>query len=160
MSISLLSVTGITGAWQGADMDNIKKYLAEGLSGVVYISSAIYLLIAFALAVLALFSFYDVLVCMSGLFTAVDPTLAVLETLHALLLTLIIVEVLETVTAYFRTNRVQVRPILIAGLTAMVRRILLFGVETTAPADIAVTLAAIIVLTIAVYYVGEEECGE
>ena len=153
----LLTVTGITGAWQGAEMDNLKKYLALAVSGMEYVSSAIYLLIASALAVLAFFSFYDVLVCIAGLFTAPDLTLAVLETLHTLLLTLIIIEVLETVTAYFRTNRVQVRPILIAGLTAMVRRILLFGVEMTGFADIAVTLAAVIVLTIAVYYVGKEE---
>lgn len=32
-------------------------------------------------------------------------TQGILEVLHALLLTLIIVEILETVTAYFRTNR-------------------------------------------------------
>ncbi|WP_286879214.1 phosphate-starvation-inducible PsiE family protein, partial [Methanoculleus sp. UBA413] len=77
----------------------------------------IYLLIAVSLSLLAIISFYDVALQMAALIHAGDMTQGVLQVLHALLLTIIIVEILETVTAYFRTSRVQVTPILIAGIT-------------------------------------------
>ncbi|NYT06522.1 MAG: phosphate-starvation-inducible PsiE family protein, partial [Methanomicrobiales archaeon] len=69
----------------------------------------------------------------------------------------IIIEILETVTAYFRTNRLQVKPILLAGLTAMIRKILISGVNVTETADTVLTLAAIAVLTAAIVYIGKEE---
>jgi len=67
------------------------------------------------------------------------------------------VEILETVTAYFRTSRVQVTPILIAGITAMVRRVLTFGVEPVEPLDIGMTLAAILVLTAAIVFIRRQD---
>ncbi|GLI45521.1 phosphate-starvation-inducible PsiE family protein [Methanoculleus bourgensis] len=124
------------------------------LSGV---TMGIYLLIAVSLSLLAIISFYDVALQMAALIHAGDMTQGVLQVLHALLLTIIIVEILETVTAYFRTSRVQVTPILIAGITAMVRRVLTFGVEHLDPIDIGMTLAAILVLTVATIYIGRQE---
>ena len=118
---------------------------------------SIYLLIAVSLSLLAIISFYDVALQMAALIHAGDMTQGVLQVLHALLLTIIIVEILETVTAYFRTSRVQVTPILIAGITAMVRRVLTFGVEHLDPIDIGMTLAAILVLTVATIYIGRQE---
>jgi len=118
---------------------------------------SIYLLIAVSLSLLAIISFYDVALQMAALVHAGDMTQGVLQVLHALLLTIIIVEILETVTAYFRTSRVQVTPILIAGITAMVRRVLTFGVEHLDPIDIGMTLAAILVLTVAIIYIGRQE---
>ncbi|MEG3055659.1 MAG: phosphate-starvation-inducible PsiE family protein [Methanoculleus sp.] len=117
----------------------------------------IYLLIAVSLSLLAIVSFYDVIIQMVALVHTADVTQGVLQALHALLLTIIIVEILETVTAYFRTSRVQVTPILIAGITAMVRRVLTYGVEHLSPIDIGMTLAAILVLTIATVYISRQE---
>ncbi len=128
--------------------------ITSALSGV---TMGIYLLIAVSLSLLAIVSFYDVVMQMAALVHTADVTQGVLQTLHALLLTIIIVEVLETVTAYFRTSRVQVTPILIAGITAMVRRVLTYGVEHLSPIDIGMTLAAILVLTIAIVYIGRQE---
>ncbi len=127
------------------------------IAAISRVTQGIYLLIAASLSLLAIFSFYDVTLQVAALIHAEDMTQGVLQVLHALLLTLIIVEVLETVTAYFRTSRVLVTPILIAGITAMVRRVLTFGVEHVEPLDIALTLAAILVLTIAVVYIGRQE---
>jgi uncharacterized membrane protein (DUF373 family) len=127
------------------------------IAAISRVTQGIYLLIAASLSLLAIFSFYDVILQVAALIHAEDMTQGVLQVLHALLLTLIIVEVLETVTAYFRTSRVQVTPILIAGITAMVRRVLTFGVEPVEPLDIALTLAAILVLTISVVYIGRQE---
>lgn len=134
-----------------------KDYIHTAISAISGVTLSIYLLIAASLSLLALFSFYDVILQVAALVYAEDLTQGVLRVLHALLLTLIVVEILETVTAYFRTNRVLVTPILIAGITAMVRRVLTFGVEPIAPIDIGMTLAAILVLTIAIVYIGRLE---
>ena len=127
------------------------------ISAISWVTLSIYLLIAASLSLLAIFSFYDVILQVAALIHTDNMTQGILEVLHALLLTLIIVEILETVTAYFRTNRVLVTPILIAGITAMVRRVLTFGVERLDPVDIGMTLAAILVLTIAIVYIGKQE---
>jgi hypothetical protein len=42
----------------------------------------------------------------------------------------------------------------------MVRRVLIFGVEVHEPAEIGMTLAAILVLTIAIVYIGKQEHQE
>jgi|GEM_PF-316583 len=142
---------------QGARMTPSKKPTDTVISTISWMTLGIYLLIAASLSFLAILSFYDVILQVIALIHADDMTQGVLQVLHALLLTLIIVEILETVTVYFRTNRVQVTPILIAGITAMVRRVLTFGVESVAPLDIGMTLAAILVLTIAIVYIGRQE---
>ncbi|MDD2473815.1 MULTISPECIES: phosphate-starvation-inducible PsiE family protein [unclassified Methanoculleus] len=138
-------------------MNPYKDHADTVTSAISWVSQGIYLLIAVSLSLLAIISFYDVALQIVALVHTEDMTAGVLRVLHALLLTLIIVEILETVTAYFRTNRVQVTPILIAGITAMVRRVLTFGVESVAPLDIGMTLAAILVLTIAIIYIGRQE---
>ncbi|MDD3856947.1 MAG: phosphate-starvation-inducible PsiE family protein [Methanoculleus sp.] len=132
----------------------------KAISAISWVTLSIYLLIAASLSLLAIFSFYDVIIQIAALIHADNMTQGILAVLHALLLTLIIVEILETVMAYFRTNRVLVTPILIAGLTAMVRRVLTFGVEHLDPIDIGMTLAAILVLTIAVVHIGKQERAE
>ncbi|WP_292490968.1 phosphate-starvation-inducible PsiE family protein [Methanoculleus sp. 10] len=138
-------------------MTPLKTRADTAISAISGATLGIYLLIALSLSLLALVSFYDVALQVAALIRAEDMTQGVLQVLHALLLTLIIVEILETVTAYFRTNRVQVTPILIAGITAMVRRVLTFGVEPVEPLDIGMTLAAILVLTVAIVFIGRQE---
>lgn len=137
-----------------------RYYADNAVPAISWVTQGIYLLIAVALSVLALVSLYDVLLQMVALIHAEDTMQGALEVLHALLLTLILVEILETVTAYFRTKKVLVTPILIAGVTAMVRRVLIFGVEVHEPAEIGMTLAAILVLTIAIVYIGKQERQE
>ncbi|MDV2481282.1 phosphate-starvation-inducible PsiE family protein [Methanoculleus sp. Wushi-C6] len=127
------------------------------IAAISWVTRAIYLLIAASLSILAIFSFYDVILQVITLAQAGDITQGILRVLHALLVTLIIVEILETVTVYLKTSRVLVTPILIAGITAMVRRVLTFGVEHVEPVDIVLTLAAIVVLTAAVVYIGRQE---
>ena len=108
-------------------MTSPRTHADTAISALSGATLAIYLLIALSLALLALASFYDVVLQAVALIRAENMTYGVLQVLHALLLTLIIVEILETVTAYFRTSRVQVTPILIAGITAMVRRLGILG---------------------------------
>ena len=142
---------------RGTRMTPLKTRADTAISAISGATLGIYLLIALSLALLALVSFYDVALQVAALIRAEDMTQGVLQVLHALLLTLIIVEILETVTAYFRTNRVQVTPILIAGITAMVRRVLTFGVEPVEPLDVGMTLAAILVLTVAIVFIRRQD---
>jgi uncharacterized membrane protein (DUF373 family) len=127
------------------------------IAAISNVTMVIYLAIAVVLTLLALLSLYDVAILIFDIFSMHDVTGGILLVLHALLVTIIIIEVLETVTAYFRTSRLLITPILIAGLTAMVRRVLMFGVEHTEVDEMIVTLAAIIVLTAAVIYIGRQE---
>jgi uncharacterized membrane protein (DUF373 family) len=135
----------------------IRKHADTVIAALSNVTLGIYLLIAISLSLLAFISFYDVALQMASILSFGDMTQGVLQVLHALLLTIIIVEVLETVTGYFRTNRVMITPILVAGLTAMVRRVLTFGVEHVEPIEIGLTLAAILVLTVAIVYIGRQE---
>ncbi|HMK15816.1 MAG TPA: phosphate-starvation-inducible PsiE family protein, partial [Methanomicrobiales archaeon] len=91
----------------------------QSMTGVLaLVTRWIYLAIAIVLSLLALISLVDVVKGFIDIWTALTLTAGILNVLHAVLLTIIIVEILETVIVYFRTNRVLVRPILVAGLTA------------------------------------------
>lgn len=130
----------------------------EHMTGIIaLLTKLIYFVTAVILSILALVSFVAAGVQFLALLGPGDLTGSLLQILHAILLTIIIVEILETVTAYFKTSRVLVRPILVAGLTAMVRRVLILGVETINPTETLVTVAVIAVLTAAVVLVGKDE---
>ena len=47
--------------------------------------------------------------------------------------------------------------IILAGITAMVRRVLTFGVEPVEPLDVGMTLAAILVLTVAIVFIRRQD---
>jgi len=132
----------------------------ESMTNIISIlTKLIYFITAVILFVLALVSFVVAALQFPALFGP-DPTASLLNILHAILLTIIIVEILETVTAYFKTSRVLVRPILVAGLTATVRQVIIAGVGTINPIDTLVIVAVIAVLTAAVVLVGKEEFHE
>jgi uncharacterized membrane protein (DUF373 family) len=130
------------------------------LAGITVVTTIVYAVIAIVLAALAVLSFVQVFTEMLAIFQAGGGTIAIIGVLHALLVTIIILELLETVTIYFRTSRIPVRPLLVAGLTAMIRRVLVFGVEPVNPVDIFATVAVIATLTVAVIYIGKEEESE
>ncbi|NVO67496.1 phosphate-starvation-inducible PsiE family protein [Methanofollis tationis] len=128
------------------------------ISAIMRANYLIYFCIAIILVLLAFASFYDVaLEFLQAFEGGLVTTNGILQVLHALLVTIIIIEILETVTAYFRTNQLQVRPILIAGLTAMVRKVLVYGLEPTDLIDVVGTVAVIAVLTAAIAVVGREQ---
>jgi len=127
------------------------------ISAIMRANYLIYFCIAIVLVLLAVASFYDVaLEFLQAFEGGLIATNGILQVLHALLVTIIILEILETVTTYFRTNQLQVRPILIAGLTAMVRKVLVYGLEPTDLIDVVGTVAVIAVLTAAIAVVGRE----
>jgi uncharacterized membrane protein (DUF373 family) len=137
------------------------KLSFSSMTGILsLVTRWIYFAIAVVLALLALLSLVEVARGFLVIGESLTLMSGILTILHSVLLTIIIVEILETVIVYFKTNRVLVRPILIAGLTAMVRRILFYGVEAIEPMDLLVDAVVIAVLTAAVVVIGKEEQQE
>jgi uncharacterized membrane protein (DUF373 family) len=141
-------------------MMEIDRSIQQMTGIIALLTKIIYFITAVVLSLLALVSFVVAGIQFLTLFGPGDLTSNLLQVLHAILLTIIIVEILETVTAYFRTSRVLVRPILVAGLTATVRQVIIAGVGTINPTDTLVIVAVIAVLTAAVVLVGKEEIQE
>jgi uncharacterized membrane protein (DUF373 family) len=141
-------------------MDREKASLQSRMVNTVSSGTmVIYLIIAIILLALAFFSLYDIAL---GFWIMITDNGAegMLHALHAVLLTIIIVEVLETVLVYLRTYIIQVRPILIAGITAMVRRLLFIDTEILTPLllwELTLSILAILVLTIAIYVVSRDK---
>jgi len=137
------------------------EFALRNMTGfIAVLTKLIYFITAVILSLLALVSFAVAGIQFLALFGPGDLTNNLLQILHAILLTIIIVEILETVTIYFKTSRVLVRPILVAGLTATVRQVIIAGVGTINPTDTLVIVAVIAVLTAAVVLVGKEEQQE
>ena len=139
------------------DRDRIIKGARWMVFPITLVTFAIYLGIAILLSLLALISLADAARILLAIPGSVEHALALHAGLQAILLTIIIVEILETVLVYFRTSRILVRPILIAGITAMVRKVITMGVESFNAVDLLAIAVVIGVLTAAIIYIGKEE---
>lgn len=119
----------------------------------------IYVFVAIILLILATLSLLDAIFGFQMIFDG-SKQAGMMEALHAVLLTIVIIEIMETVTGYLRTHTIQIRPILVAGITAMVRRLLFFDTEPLTAlllGEVVLAIVAILVLTIAIIYLGKEE---
>ncbi|HJK78463.1 MAG TPA: phosphate-starvation-inducible PsiE family protein [Methanocorpusculum sp.] len=128
----------------------VRQALAQGCGAVTI---AIYVLIAILLVVVALMGVAET---MTLVMTALEnPTQHGLSNvLQAILLIIVIATLVDMVASYVRAGRVLVRPILIAGITTMVRRLLVSDLTFI---DIIGTTIVILGLTVAMVYVGRDE---
>ena len=140
-----------------AEYEHLTPTMRVIISAITKSTLFIYALIAILLIIIALLTSLDAVYLILTIFSGGDLITGILEVLHILLLTIIVVEVLETVTEYFRTKKILVRPILIAGLTAMVRKVLILNVEQIQLVDSVSIIGMIAVLTFAIYVVGKTE---
>lgn len=140
-----------------SDYDHLSPMMRVVMVVIARCTLFIYALIAALLIIIALLTFFDAVYLIFHIFTYDNFIDGIIEVLNVLLLTIIVVEVLETVIGYFRTSRILVRPILIAGLTAMVRKVLIMTADDL-DLRILIGIAGIIaVLTLAIYYIGKAE---
>ena len=136
-----------------ADMDmfpRIQRILVKGCS---LVTIAIYLLIAVLLVITALLGATETLK-MIGLALENPTQLALTNVLQGILLIIVIATLIDMVQSYVRAGRVLVRPILIAGVTTMVRRLLVTNLTFV---DIIGTTIVILGLTVAMIYLGRED---
>jgi uncharacterized membrane protein (DUF373 family) len=138
------------------ESDRIEDKIIDLIGSGTYL---IYVLIAIVLLILAALSLLDAITGFQMMLTGSKES-GMMVALHAVLLTIIIIEIMETVTGYLRTHTIQIRPILIAGITAMVRRLLFFDTAPLSPlllGEIFLAVVAVLVLTVAVIYLGKEK---
>ena len=79
------------------------------------------------LTIIAIVSVWDSAVLVYHLVIPSTVTANIIDIINSLLLTITIIVLFETVAIYFRTKQVDVRILLIAGLTGMVRHILVYN---------------------------------
>jgi len=116
----------------------------------------LYTIVAILLTIIAAFSVWDALQLIAQMILTRDFTNGLVNVIYALLLTITIIVLFETVTVYFKTKHVEVRALLIAGLTGMVRHVLIYNVSTVDPAVLFGTVALLAVLIAGIVLVKPE----
>jgi uncharacterized membrane protein (DUF373 family) len=116
----------------------------------------IYVIVAFFLTIVAIISlgitFLDILTMISTR----NWSEGIVQVIYSILLTVIIIELFETVIVYLQTKRVPVRAILIAGLTAMIRHVIIFNISSAQPMEIIGPAVMLAVLIAGVYLLRED----
>ena len=121
------------------------------------IQSAIYLLVAIFLAIMALITFFIVGKDLTQLVYGTFELTVIVNALRDLLVTLIIAELIQTVKVYLESHQLDIKLILSVGLTAMLRSVLVFGVEKIAWEEMAVTALILLILIIGIVMVGDNK---
>jgi phosphate starvation-inducible membrane PsiE len=106
----------------------------------------LYTVVAIMLTVIAVFSVYDSAVLIYQLIVPPSTPVNIISVINALLLTITIIVLFETVMVYFKTKHVEVRALLVAGLTGMVRHILVYNMVDTDPLIMLATAILLAVL--------------
>ncbi len=127
--------------------DSLAEQTAPVIRVMTTVPVIIYIVLAFFLTIVALISLGVTLFEIISLITVQNWDDGIIKVINSILLTVIIIELFETVIVYLRTKHVPVRAILIAGLTAMIRHVIIINVSKAQPIEIigpAVMLAVII----------------
>lgn len=119
----------------------------------------LYTIVAILLTIIAVFSVWDAFQLIAQMIISRDFANGLVNVIYALLLTITIIVLFETVTVYFKTGHVEVRALLIAGLTGMVRHVLIYNVATVDPILLFGTVALLAVLIAGIVLVKPESLG-
>ncbi|NMB77492.1 MAG: phosphate-starvation-inducible PsiE family protein [Methanomicrobiales archaeon] len=126
-----------------SDKKTILEYVTNFFSLVPLV---LYTIVAMMLTIIAIVSVYDSVILIFQLITSSATTANIVSVINSLLLTITIIVLFETVTVYFKTKHVEVRALLVAGLTGMVRHILIYNMEKADPFMIGASVALLAVL--------------
>lgn len=110
------------------------------------IQLAVYVVIAALFSIVAIVSLFDAIKEILALPSSTDLQIGIVGVLEALLLSITVLTLLTTVTVYFQTRHFEPRPLLIAGLTSMIRHVIVSNVAFTEPMQILGTVAVLAVL--------------
>ena len=121
-----------------------------------FVPMIMYMIVAALLTIIAAFSLYDAIQLVINIVITRDLTSGLILVIQSLLLTITIIVLFETVTVYFRTKHVEVRSLLIAGITGLVRHILVFNVSSTDAMQMFATVFLLAVLIAGVVLVKPE----
>ena len=114
----------------------------------------LYLMIAVLLIAAAVIGTIQAVNLIIQSFTEIDSHLLLTSALQSILLVIVIVSLIDMVRSYIKYGRIMIRPILIAGITTMVRRILIADVGFLEMIGIAIL---ILVLAAALVFLSRED---
>ena len=140
-------------------MDKNRTIMELLISFFSLVPMVLYTIVAILLTIIAFFSVWDALQLIVQMILSRDFANGLVSVIYALLLTITIIVLFETVTVYFRTKHVEVRALLIAGLTGIVRHVLVYNVATVDPAMLFGTVALLAVLIAGIVLVKPEPLG-
>lgn len=129
---------------------NLQRFLVKGCSMVTII---IYLMIAALLVATAVMGAIESVTLLGYAIEAPSQS-TITAVLQSILLIIVIATLIDMVRSYVFVGRVLVRPILIAGVTTMVRRLLVADLQFI---DIVGITIVILGLTVALIYLGRED---
>lgn len=116
----------------------------------------LYTIVAVMLTVIAVFSVWDSAVLIYHMIIPPVVPVTIISVINALLLTITIIVLFETVTVYFRTKHVEVRALLVAGLTGMVRHVLVYNMVDVDPVTLFTTAFLLAILIAGIVLVKPE----
>ena len=131
----------------------VMEYITTFFSQVPLV---LYTVVAIMLTIIAIVSLYDSTILICNLVLPSTVPASIIDVINALLLTITIIVLFETVTVYFRTKHVEVRALLVAGLTGMVRHILIYNMEKVDPLMLTASVALLAVLIAGIVLVKPE----
>ncbi len=138
--------------------NKIPLYNVGIASALDKIESGIYLIVALFLGIMALLTFFVVARDLSQFVSGAVDLSSIDTALNDLLVTLIIAGLIQTVIVYIKLHMLDLRLILGVGLTAMVRRVLIFGVEKQITwEEMAITALLIAVIVFGIYLIGDRK---
>jgi hypothetical protein len=126
-----------------SEKPTVLEYITNFFSLVPLI---LYTIVALMLTIIAIVSVWDSAVLVYHLIIPGVNPVDIIEIINSLLLTITIIVLFETVAIYFRTKQVDVRILLIAGLTGMVRHILVYNMGSVEAPTLFATVALLAVL--------------
>jgi len=140
-------------------MDSNKSIMDHLIFFFSLVPMILYTIVAILLTIIAAFSVWDALQLIAQMIMTRDFANGLVNVIYALLLTITIIVLFETVTVYFKTKHVEVRALLIAGLTGMVRHVLIYNVDTVDPVTLFGTVALLAVLIAGIVLIKPEPLG-
>jgi len=98
---------------------------------IAFVPMVVYICVAFLLSIIAFISLIESVYEIYLMVSTLNWTEGIVKVIYAVLFTIIIIELFETVTAYLKTKRVPVKALLIVALTAVVRHLIVINVSDT-----------------------------
>jgi uncharacterized membrane protein (DUF373 family) len=121
------------------------------------VQSAIYLLVAVFLILMAIMSFYLVAQDMMEFVTQPASILLIDKALENLMIVFIITGLIQTLIVYIKTHAIDVTLVLAVGLTAIIRRVLVFGATTKPWEETALMALLLFVLILGLFLIGRKK---
>jgi uncharacterized membrane protein (DUF373 family) len=117
------------------------------------VQAAIYLVAAVLLVILAIMAF---LVIIRDMYDIVNGSMTIVSidvVLSDLIVVFVITGLVQTLIVYIKTHSIDPWLVLSVGLTAIIRRVLVFGAKPGPAEDVALTAALLLVIIVGLYLI-------